>query len=111
MNRWVRFLLTAKYSHSFLVPKKRAIDVDRVGLECVVPTGPRQAHEIALSRHAQARVIGFDALPPVLSRLWRFVFQPYELKLRAADPLVEFLLVRSLIGIGPPLPPIGKQLG
>ncbi len=36
-------------------------------------------------------------------------FNPFDLHLHAADLLVEFPLIRGLVG--PPLPPIGEQLG
>jgi hypothetical protein len=41
--------------------------------------------------------------------LGNFFFQPFDLHLQAADLLVEFMLIRSLVG--PPLPPVGEQLG
>jgi hypothetical protein len=54
-------------------------------------------------------VVGLDALPLDLTRPGQLFFQPFDLHLQAADLLVEFLLVRGLLGT--PLPPIGEQLG
>jgi hypothetical protein len=67
-----------------------------------------KANEVALPGDAQMLVVGFDALPLDLSRPRQLFFQPFDLHLQAADLLVEFLLVRGLVGT--PLPPVGEQL-